>query len=98
MFLSDSLTQKTIEDPEKLSAILPSVVLEVENLHTYEEIKNFLKFLIIGELITCEKHPDADKLKITTVNNGKGEVMQIVCGAPNVAAGQKVIVAPAGAN
>ena len=95
---TDSLTQKTIEDPEKLSAILTSVGLEVENLYPYEEIKNSLKGLIIGEVITCEKHPDADKLKITTVNNGKGEVMQIVCGAPNVAAGQKVIVAPAGAN
>src|ERR1019366_4675926 len=93
---TDSLTQKTIEDPEKLSAILTSVGLEVENLYPYEEIKNSLSGLIIGEIITCEKHPDADKLKITKVDNGNGETLQIVCGANNVAAGQKVIVAPAG--
>ena len=55
-----------------------------------------LQGLIIGEVITCEKHPDADKLKITTVDNGNGETLQIVCGAPNVAVGQKVIVAPVG--
>ena len=92
----NSLTQKAIESPEKLSAILTSVGLEVEGLHTYEEFKNSLKGLIIGEVITCEKHVDADKLKITTVNIGKGGILQIVCGAPNVAAGQKVIVAPVG--
>ncbi len=53
--------------------------------------------LLIGEVITCEMHPDADKLKITTVSNGHGETLQIVCGAPNVAAGQKVVIAPVGA-
>jgi phenylalanyl-tRNA synthetase beta chain len=95
---TDSLTQKTIDGPEKLSAILTSVGLEVESLYPYEEIKNSLKDLVIGEVIICEKHPNADKLKITTVNNGKGELLQIVCGAPNVEAGQKVIVAPVGAN
>ena len=52
--------------------------------------------LIVGEVITCEKHPDADKLKITTVYNGNAETLQIVCGANNIAAGQKVVVAPSG--
>ncbi len=93
---SDAITNKMMESPQKLSDILTSVGLEVENMEKYEEIKNTLEGLIIGEVITCEKHPDADKLKITSVNNGKGETLQIVCGAPNVAIGQKVIVAPVG--
>ena len=75
---------------------MTSVVLEVENLYTYGEIKNNLQGLLVGEVITCEKHPNADKLKITTVSNGHGETLQIVCGASNVAAGQKVIIAPVG--
>ena len=92
----DEITLTMMKSPQKLSDILTSVGLEVESLEQYEEIKNALQGLIIGEVITCEKHPDADKLKITTVNNGNGETLQIVCGANNVAAGQKVIVAPAG--
>ncbi len=82
---------------EKLSKILTSIGLEVENIKPYEAIKGGLKGLIIGEVITCEKHPDADKLSLTKVNIGINEPLQIVCGAPNVAIGQKVIVAAIGA-
>jgi phenylalanyl-tRNA synthetase beta chain len=81
---------------EKLSRILTSVGLEVEGIHPYEEVKGALQGLVIGEVLTCEKHPDADKLKVTTVNIGATEPLQIVCGAPNVAAGQKVMVATIG--
>lgn len=83
-------------DPERLSKILTSVGLEVESLHHYEEIKGGLKGLIIGEVLSTEKHPNADKLTLTKVSTGNGEPLQIVCGAPNVAAGQKVVVAKVG--
>jgi phenylalanyl-tRNA synthetase beta chain len=86
---------KTIE-PEALSKILTSIGLEVESLEAYESIKGGLKGLVIGEVLTCEQHPNADKLKITTVNIGGETPLQIVCGAANVAAGQKVIVATVG--
>ena len=92
----DEVTPIMLKSPRKLSDILTSVGLEVESLEFHEEIKNSLMGLIVGEVITCEKHPDADKLKITTVSNGNGETLQIVCGANNVAAGQKVIIAPSG--
>lgn len=82
---------------EELSEILTSIGLEVEGLEPAEVIKGSLKGLVIGEVLTCEKHPNADKLKITTVNAGGDEPLNIVCGAPNVAAGQKVVVAPVGA-
>lgn len=85
-----------IPEPEKLSSILTSVGLEVESLERFEEIKGSLHGLVIGEVIECLKHPGADKLKLTKVNTGKGEALQIVCGAPNVAVGQKVIVATVG--
>ena len=84
-------------EPEKLSKILTGIGLEVESLEKYEAVKGGLQGLIIGEVITCEKHPDADKLKLTTVNIGAAENLQIVCGAANVAAGQKVVVATIGA-
>ncbi|MEP6628429.1 MAG: phenylalanine--tRNA ligase subunit beta [Ginsengibacter sp.] len=87
---------KMMDSPEMLSTILTSVGLEVESLEKFEEVKNSLEGLIIGNVLTCEKHPDADKLKVTTVDNGHGEILQIVCGAPNVAVGQKVIIAPVG--
>ena len=93
----DEITAKIKGDPQKISEILTSVGLEVENLEKYEQVKNGLEGLIIGQVLTCEKHPDADKLKITTVDNGNGETLKIVCGAPNVAPGQKVILAPVGA-
>ncbi len=92
----DEVTSQMLKSPQKLSDILTSVGLEVESLEFHEEIKNSLAGLIVGEVITCGKHPDADKLKITTVSNGNGETLQIVCGANNVAVGQKVIIAPAG--
>ena len=83
-------------EPQKLSKILTSIGLEVESLHKYESLRGGLQGIITGEVITCEKHPDADKLKVTTVNIGTGEPVQIVCGANNVAAGQKVVVATVG--
>ena len=82
-------------EPAKLSKILTSIGLEVENLHEYQSVKGRLEGLVTGEILSCEKHPDADKLKITTVNIGT-EPLQIVCGANNVAVGQKVIVATVG--
>jgi phenylalanyl-tRNA synthetase beta chain len=84
-------------DPERLSRILTSIGLEVESMHAFEEVKGGLAGLVIGEVIHVEKHPNADKLKLTKVNIGSGEPLQVVCGAPNVAVGQKVIVAPVGA-
>ena len=92
----DEITSKMIGDPQKLGDILTSVGLEVESIEKYEDIPNGLDGLIIGEVLTCEKHPDADKIKITTVDTGNGEALQIVCGATNVATGQMVIVAPVG--
>lgn len=81
---------------EELSEILTQTGLEVEGLEAINEIQGGLEGVVIGEVLTCEKHPDADKLKVTTVNIGAAEPLQIVCGAPNVAAGQKVIVATVG--
>lgn len=81
---------------EKLNLILNSIGLEVEGYETYQEIRGNLAGLITGEVLTVEKHPNADRLSVTTVNIGNSEPLQIVCGAPNVAAGQKVIVAPVG--
>lgn len=83
-------------EPERLSKILTSIGLEVESMEDFEAIKGGLKGLVIGEVLECAKHPDADKLSITKVNIGSGEPLQIVCGAPNVAAGQKVVVATIG--
>ena len=83
-------------DTERLSKILTSIGLEVESMHKYESLKGGLEGIVVGEVLTCEKHPDADKLKITTVNIGEAEPLQIVCGASNVEAGQKVIVATVG--
>src|SRR6266487_513011 len=80
------------ETPEELGQILTSTGLEVESVEPFETIKGGLKGLVIGEVITCAKHPNADKLSVTTVDVG-GKISPIVCGAPNVAAGQKVVVA-----
>lgn len=85
---------KTFE-PEELDRILTDTGLEVEGLETIETVKGGLEGVVVAEVLTCEKHPNADKLKVTTVNTGK-EVVQVVCGAPNVAAGQKVILATVG--
>lgn len=81
---------------ERLSKILTSIGLEVEGLEKYEEFKGGLKGLIIGEVLETKPHPNADKLTLTKVNTGGTNALQIVCGAPNVAAGQKVVVATVG--
>jgi phenylalanyl-tRNA synthetase beta chain len=83
-------------EPERLSRILTSIGLEVEDFYKYEQVKGGLQGLVIGEVLACEKHPNADKLTITTVNINAVNPLQIVCGAPNVAVGQKVIVARPG--
>ena len=83
-------------EPEKLSKILTSIGLEVESLTFYENVKGGLAGLTVGEVLTVAQHPNADKLKITTVNIGAEAPLQIVCGASNVAVGQKVIVATIG--
>ena len=84
------------EGPEAISAKLTKAGLEVESVEEYESIKGGLKGLVIGKVLTCEKHPGADKLSKTTVDVGNGTILPIVCGAPNVAAGQKVVVALVG--
>ena len=82
--------------PDELSVILTAVGLEVESLERFESVKGSLEGLVVGEVLSVEKHPNADKLRLTKVNIGNGEPLSIVCGAPNVAVGQKVIVAPIG--
>ncbi len=80
---------------EELSRILTLIGLEVSKVEHYQSIPGGLEGLVIGKVLTCEKHPNADKLSVTTVDIG-GKVLPIVCGAPNVAEGQKVVVAPVG--
>lgn len=87
---------KTDWTPEQTSELLTDLGLEVEGLETYQSVKGGLEGVVVGEVLTCIKHPNADKLKITTVNVGGDTPLQIVCGAPNVAAGQKVPVATIG--
>lgn len=94
-WLSDYLPEKI--EPEKLSKILTSIGLEVESMEKYEELKGGLEGLVTGEILECTKHPDADKLSLTKVDIGTDTTLQIVCGAPNVAVGQKVVVATVGA-
>jgi len=85
------------ETPEEIGKLLTATGLEVEDIEEIESIKGGLKGVVIGEVLTCEKHPEADRLKITTVDVGLAEPLSIVCGAANVAAGQKVVVATVGA-
>ena len=82
--------------PDETAAALTSTGLEVEGVEEVETIKGGLRGIVIGEVLTCEPHPDSDHMHITTVNLGEGEPVQIVCGAPNIAAGQKVVVATLG--
>ncbi|MBL4577688.1 MAG: phenylalanine--tRNA ligase subunit beta, partial [Flavobacteriales bacterium] len=84
-------------NPEELAVVLTDCGLEVEGLEEFESVKGSLEGLIVGEVQRVEKHSNADKLIVTTVNVGNGDLLPIVCGAPNVEAGQKVIVAPPGA-
>ena len=84
------------ESPEEIGQILTSTGLEVESVEPFETIKGGLKGLVIGEVLTCTKHPNADKLSLTTVDVGGTNPLSIVCGASNVAAGQKVVVATVG--
>lgn len=83
-------------DIDKVSEILTDTGLEVEGVEEVESIKGGLKGVVIGEVKSCEQHPNADRLKKTTVDIGGEELLPIVCGAPNVAAGQKVLVATVG--
>ena len=80
-------------DVKEICEILTSIGLEVAGYEKIESIKGGLRGLVIGEVKTCEAHPDSDHLHITTVDLGDGRLTPIVCGAPNVAAGQKVVVA-----
>lgn len=81
---------------EETAAMLTDLGLEVEVVEKYQSVKGGLVGVIVGEVKTCEKHPDADRLNVTTVDLGDGNPVQIVCGAPNVAVGQKVPVATIG--
>ncbi|PHR69406.1 MAG: phenylalanine--tRNA ligase subunit beta [Lutibacter sp.] len=83
-------------EAEKTGDLLTDLGLEVEGIETVESIKGSLNGIVVGEVLTCEQHPNADRLKVTTVNIGDDSPLQIVCGAPNVAAGQKVPVATIG--
>ena len=82
--------------PKDLGEVLTGVGLEVEDIIPYETVQGGLEGVVVGEVKECSKHPDADKLSVTKVDVGTGELLQIVCGAPNVAAGQKVLVALVG--
>ncbi len=84
------------ETPEELSKILVNLGLEVEGLERWQSVKGGLEGFVIGHVLECGKHPNADKLSLTKVDIGQTEALNIVCGAPNVAAGQKVIVATIG--
>ena len=87
---------KTTWTPDQISELLTDLGLEVEGVTSFQSIKGGLEGIVVGEVLTCVQHPNADRLKITTVNVGLEDPLQIVCGAPNVAAGQKVPVATIG--
>jgi phenylalanyl-tRNA synthetase beta chain len=85
------------ETPQEIGQLLTATGLEVESIEEIESIKGGLQGVVIGQVLTCEKHPEADRLSLTTVDVGGENPLSIVCGATNVAAGQKVIVATVGA-
>lgn len=91
----DALNNGTLS-AEDIADKLSVSGLEVEHLEAFSSVKGGLKGIVIGEVLTCAKHPNADKLSVTTVDIGAGEPQPIVCGAPNVSAGQKVLVATVG--
>lgn len=81
---------------EALKDLLTDIGLEVEAVEHYESVKGGLRGIKVAEVVDCYPHPDADKLKVTQINDGSGELLQVVCGAPNVAKGQKVVFSPIG--
>ena len=83
-------------EPRELAAVLTSTGLECDTVEEVESIRGGLRGIVVGKVLTCEAHPDSDHLHVTTVDVGSGEPLQIVCGAPNVAAGQTVVVATIG--
>ncbi|HIB37435.1 phenylalanine--tRNA ligase subunit beta [Mesonia sp.] len=87
---------KTDWDAEKTGELLTDLGLEVEGIDTFESVKGGLEGIVVGHVLTCEPHHNADRLRVTTIDIGEAEPVQIVCGAPNVAAGQKVPVATVG--
>lgn len=82
--------------PEEVAAALTSIGLEVDSVETVEEIPGGLAGVIVAEVVECYDHPDSDHLHVTKLNTGEPELLQVVCGAPNVAAGQKVLLATVG--
>jgi phenylalanyl-tRNA synthetase beta chain len=84
------------ESAQQIADRLSVSGLEVEHIEEWESLPGGLKGFVVGQVLTCEKHPDADRLSVTTVDVGTGESLNIVCGAPNVATGQKVVVATVG--
>ncbi len=84
------------QEADKIGELLTDLGLEVEGIESYQSVKGGLEGVVVGEVLTCKQHPNADRLKLTTVDIGTGEPVQIVCGAPNVAKGQKVPVATIG--
>ena len=87
---------KTDWSAEETGALLTDLGLEIEGIETFESVKGGLKGIVIGEVLTCEQHPNEDRLKVTSVDVGDNNPLHIVCGAPNVAKGQKVPVAMVG--
>ncbi|TXN35489.1 phenylalanine--tRNA ligase subunit beta [Flagellimonas hymeniacidonis] len=83
-------------DSQKTGEVLTDLGLEVEGISSFESVKGGLQGVVVGHVLTCDKHPNADRLRLTTVDVGEDAPLQIVCGAPNVAAGQKVPVATIG--
>ena len=83
--------------PERIGEMLTGTGLEVEGSEEIEGVPGGLKGIVVGHVLTCGKHPGADRLSLTSVDTGAGEPVSIVCGAPNVAAGQHVLVATVGA-
>ena len=83
-------------DAVKTGNLLTDLGLEIEGIEPYQSVPGGLVGVVVGRVLTCEKHPNADRLNITKVDLGDGNPLQIVCGAPNVAAGQKVPVATVG--
>ncbi len=87
---------KLPNDPEKTGELLTDLGLEVEGIHSFQSVKGGLEGVVVGHVLQCISHPNADKLKLCKIGTGNGEILQIVCGAPNIAEGQKVPVATMG--